>query len=109
VSGTDPGEAWLTLFAPVQAEATAWLAKYRARMAGEGDRAAAMNAVNPQYTLRNWVAEAAIRAVEDQADAGPLDRILRLVQNPYHDHPGEEAFNQPPAPEYTGLCVSCSS
>ena len=29
-------EAWLVLFGPVQAEAAAWLAKYRARMAGEG-------------------------------------------------------------------------
>ena len=105
----NPGEAWLTLFAPVQAEATAWLAKYRARMAGEGDRAAAMNAVNPKYVLRNWVAEVAIRGVEDQNDAGPLDRILRLVQSPYDAHPGEEAFSQPPAPEFGGLCVSCSS
>ena len=105
----DPGEAWLTLFAPVQAEATAWLVKYRARMAGEGDRTAAMHAVNPKYVLRNWVAEVAIRAVEDQNDAGPLDRILRLMQSPYDAHPGEEAFSQPPAPEYGGLCVSCSS
>jgi uncharacterized protein YdiU (UPF0061 family) len=105
----DPGEAWLTLFAPVQAEATAWLAKYRGRMAGEGDVAAAMNAVNPKYTLRNWVAEIAIRAVEDKGDPGPLDRILRLVQNPYDEHPGEDAFAQPPAPEYGGLSVSCSS
>ena len=111
---SDPGEAWLTLLAPVQAEATAWLTKYRARMAEEGDRPdavriGAMNAVNPRYVLRNWVAEVAIRGVEDQNDAGPLDRILRLVQSPYEAHPGEEAFAQPPAPEYGGLCVSCSS
>ncbi len=106
---SDPGEAWLTLFAPVQAEATTWLGKYRARMAGEGDRATAMNAVNPRFVLRNWVAEVAIRAVEDEGDIGPLDRILRLMQSPYDAHPGEEAFSQPPAPEYGGLCVSCSS
>jgi len=105
----DPGEAWLTLFAPVQAEATAWLAKYCARMAGEGDRRAVMNAVNPKYVLRNWVAEIAIRAVEDKGDSGPLDRILRLVQRPYDEHPGEDALAQPPAPEYGGLSVSCSS
>jgi uncharacterized protein YdiU (UPF0061 family) len=105
----DPGQAWLTLFAPVQADATAWLGKYRERMAGEGDRAEAMNAVNPKYVLRNWVAEIAIRAVEDQADPGPLDRILRLVQSPYDEHPGKDGFAQPPAPEYCGLSVSCSS
>jgi hypothetical protein len=106
---SNPGEAWLTLFAPVQADAVAWLAKYRARMSGEGDQIAAMNRVNPKYVLRNWVAEVAIRAVEDQNDTGPLDRILRLVQSPYDEHPGEGAFAQPPAPEYGGLCVSCSS
>jgi len=105
----DPGEAWLTLFAPVQAEATAWLARYRARRMGEGDVAAAMNTVNPKYVLRNWVAETAIRAVEDKADSGPLDRILRLVQSPYDEHPDEDALAQPPTPEYGGLSVSCSS
>ncbi len=110
----DPGEAWATLFAPVQAEATAWLAKYRERMASEGDvteamKMGAMNAVNPKYVLRNWVAEIAIRAVEDKADSGPLDRILRLVQSPYDEHPGEDGFAQPPAPKYGDLSVSCSS
>jgi len=105
----NPGEPWLTLFAPVQAEAIAWLAKYQGRMKGAGDVSAAMNAVNPRYTLRNWVAEVAIRAVEDRADSGPLDRILRLVQSPYDEHPGEDGLAQPPAPEYCGLSVSCSS
>jgi uncharacterized protein YdiU (UPF0061 family) len=78
-------------------------------MDGEGDRRAAMDAVNPRYVLRNWVAETAIRAVEDRGDAGPLDRILRLVQAPYAEHPGEEALSEPPAPEFAGLSVSCSS
>ena len=105
----DAGEDWLTLFAPVYAEAASWLARYRARMESEGDRSAAMNAVNPKYVLRNWVAETAIRAVEDQGNAAPLDLILRLMASPYDAHPGAESFAQPPAPEYGGLCVSCSS
>jgi uncharacterized protein YdiU (UPF0061 family) len=105
----DADEAWLTLFAPVQMEAAAWLARYRSRMEGEGDRSAAMNAVNPKYVLRNWVAETAIRAVEDRGDSAPLDLILRLVQSPYEPHPGAGSLDQPPAPEYGGLCVSCSS
>ena len=104
-----PDASWLVLFAPVQAEAEAWLARYRARMEGEGDRGAAMASVNPKYVLRNWVAETAIRAVEDHGDAGPLDQILRLVQNPFEAHAGAESFAGPPAPEYSGLCVSCSS
>jgi uncharacterized protein YdiU (UPF0061 family) len=104
-----PEASWLALFAPVLGEAEAWLSRYRARMQSEGERAAAMEAVNPKYVLRNWVAQIAIRAVEDHGDAGPLDRIMRLVQSPFNDHPGAESFGQPPAQEYAGLCVSCSS
>ena len=106
---SDPGEAWPLLFAAEHLPAVAWLARYRARMEAEGDRSKAMAAVNPKYILRNWVAEVAIRAVEDQNDTAPLDRILRLLQSPYDSHPGDEAFAAPPAPEYGALCVSCSS
>ena len=102
-------ESWLALFGEARSEAPAWLARYRARMDGEGGRTAAMNAVNPKYVLRNWVAETAIRAVEDRGDAGPLDRVLRLVQSPYAEHAGDDAWALPPAPEYCGLSVSCSS
>ena len=78
-------------------------------MEGEGDQSKAMDAVNPKYVLRNWVAETAIRAVEDRDDAGPLGRILTLVQSPFSAHPGDEAFAEPPAPEFGDLSVSCSS
>ena len=99
----DAGEGWLARLGGERAAAADWLARYRARMAGETPPR------NPRYTLRNWVAEVAIRAVEDRGDAGPLDRILRLVQDPCADHPGAEHFAAPPAPEYCGLSVSCSS
>ena len=99
-------EQWLNLFDPVRDEALAWLNRYRARRDGDPK---VMNRVNPKYTLRNWVAETAIRAVEDHDDSGPLDQILRLVQNPYDEHAGYEALAQPPAAEFCGLSVSCSS
>ena len=102
----EPDETWLALFDPVRVEALEWLARYRARRDGEPK---AMNRVNPKYVLRNWVAETAIRAVEDHGDSGPLDRILRLVQSSYDEHPGDEALAMPPAPEFCGLSVSCSS
>ncbi|MGZ5921919.1 MAG: protein adenylyltransferase SelO [Rhizomicrobium sp.] len=106
---TETGEDWLFLFGLARPEALAWRDLYRSRMAGEGDRTAAMNAVNPKYVLRNWVAETAIRAVEDRGDCGPLDRILTLVQSPFDAHAGEDALAEPPAPEFSGLSVSCSS
>lgn len=102
-------DIWLDLFGHAREQASEWRARYRARMAGEGARTQAMNAVNPKYVLRNWVAETAIRAVEDRGDTGPLDRILKLVQSPYDEHAGEGALAMPPAPEYRGLSVSCSS
>ncbi|MBN9544651.1 MAG: YdiU family protein [Alphaproteobacteria bacterium] len=106
---TRTDEDWLFLFGLAREEALAWRETYRTRMDGEGDRRAAMDAVNPKYTLRNWVAETAIRAVEDRGDSGPLDRILKLVQRPYDEHRGEDALSEPPAPEFAGLSVSCSS
>jgi uncharacterized protein YdiU (UPF0061 family) len=103
----DAGEAWLTLFAPVQAEAASWLARYNNRM--EGETRAPMRAANPKYILRNWVAEVAIRAVEDEGDTGPLARIMALLQSPYAEHADAAAFAAPPAGDYCGLSVSCSS
>ncbi len=105
----EPDESWPVLFGPEQAGAMSWAGRYRARVAGESGAKAAMDAVNPKYILRNWVAETAIRAVEDQGDCGPLDRILKLLQSPFDGHLGQDSFAQPPAPEYGGLCVSCSS
>jgi serine/tyrosine/threonine adenylyltransferase len=106
---TETGEDWLFRFGLARPEAMEWRDLYRSRMAAEGDRTEAMHAVNPKYVLRNWVAETAIRAVEDKDDTEPLDRILSLVQNPYADHAGDDALAEPPAPEFSGLSVSCSS
>ena len=107
---TETGEAWLFLFGAGARRSAGMARRYRARMAGEGDRTAAMNAVNPKYVLRNWVAETAIRAVEDQGDsatAGPHpDAWCRA---PMTSMPGEEALAEPPPPEFCGLSVSCSS
>ncbi len=97
-------ESWLALFGAGRDEAAAWLARYRARADG-----AAMDAVNPKYVLRNWVAETAIRAVEDRGDVAALDRILTILQSPYDEHPGGADFAAPPPPELCDLEVSCSS
>ncbi|HVV28531.1 MAG TPA: YdiU family protein [Rhizomicrobium sp.] len=98
---------WLALFGDARGEAQAWLARYRARMAGED--MSGLDRVNPKYVLRNWVAETAIRAVEDHGDITALDRIFRLMQSPFEDHDGDEAFAAPPPPEMSHLEVSCSS
>jgi uncharacterized protein YdiU (UPF0061 family) len=97
---------WLWLFGG-DPDAPAWLARYRART--ESEDLSGLDKVNPRYVLRNWVAETAIRAVEDQGDIAMLDRIFRLVQAPFEKHDGDEAFAAPPPPDMTHLEVSCSS
>ncbi|MCC6918671.1 MAG: YdiU family protein [Alphaproteobacteria bacterium] len=103
--------AWLDLFGATRAEADAWLGSYLARLADEPltDRAARMDAVNPKFVLRNWVAETAIRAVQDRGDVGTLDRIFRAVTQPFGEHPDLDEFAAPPPASMCGLSVSCSS
>ena len=98
---------WLALFGAMQDEARAWLARYRVRTADED--VSGLNRINPKFVLRNWVAETAIRAVEDRGDIAALDRIFKLLQSPFEKHDGDEAFAAPPPPNMCDLEVSCSS
>ncbi len=99
---------WLALFGEKHLdEAKAWLARYRARTQSED--LSGLDRVNPKFVLRNWVAETAIRAVEDNNDIATLDRIFRILQTPYEQHDGDEVFSAPPPPEMGHLEVSCSS
>jgi protein adenylyltransferase len=105
LSGDDA--PWLALFGEANPDAEAWLSRYRVRT--ESEDISGLNRANPKYVLRNWVAETAIRAVEDHGDIATLDRIFRLIQDPFGEHDGDEAFAAPPPPELCGLEVSCSS
>jgi hypothetical protein len=105
LSGGDT--AWLALFGEGNAEAEAWLAHYRSRM--EGEDLSGLDLINPKYVLRNWVAETAIRAVEDRGDIATLDRIFNIVRAPFEKHDGDEAFAAPPPSSMCDLEVSCSS
>jgi uncharacterized protein YdiU (UPF0061 family) len=98
---------WLVLFGQANADAQAWLLRYRLRT--EGEDLSGLDRINPRYVLRNWVAETAIRAVEDRDDVATLDRIFRIVQSPFEKHDGDEAFAAPPPLEMCDLEVSCSS
>src|SRR5665213_167806 len=98
---------WLALFGTANADAEAWLSRYRVRT--ESEDVSGLDRINPRYVLRNWVAETAIRAVEDRGDLATLDRIFRLLQSPFEKHDGDEAFAAPPPPELCNLEVSCSS
>ncbi len=102
----DDGD-WLKLFGDHGGDAKAWLARYRARTKDED--LSGLSRVNPRYVLRNWVAETAIRAVEDKGDIATLDRIFNLVRAPFERQDGGEVFVAPPPPVMCDLEVSCSS
>ncbi|MFH1814772.1 MAG: protein adenylyltransferase SelO [Pseudomonadota bacterium] len=68
----------------------AWLQAWAQRVTagGEADaaRSARMNAANPKYIVRNWLAQRAI----DDADAGDtamIERQLKMMQRPYDEQP----------------------
>jgi uncharacterized protein YdiU (UPF0061 family) len=55
--------------------------------------------LNPLYIPRNHLVERVIRAAEDQGDFAPFHRLLEVLQHPYEEQPGAEAYAQPPRPE----------
>ena len=72
-----------------------WLRRY-CELAARGfrsdeDRRAAMNGVNPNYVLRNYLAQLAIDAAEGD-DFEPVVELLDVLRTPYADIEGRESF-----------------
>ncbi len=90
-----------------------WAARYRARLLLEPDDDAArkqgMNAVNPKYVLRNYLAQQAITAAVERKDYSEIDRLLALVTRPFDEQPEREAYAAPPPDWGRQIVVSCSS
>jgi uncharacterized protein YdiU (UPF0061 family) len=91
---------------------TPWLERWLARMAVEpisdADRRTAMEAVNPKFVLRNWIAQEVIEAAVHR-DTAPFDAVMALLRRPFDEHPGMERYADGPPEGTVEVAVSCSS
>jgi uncharacterized protein YdiU (UPF0061 family) len=90
----------------------AWAAGYRARLRREprsdAERQRAMNLANPKYVLRNYLAQVAIEKAQNK-DYSEIARLLAVLEHPFDEQPGNEAYAALPPDWASHLEVSCSS
>jgi uncharacterized protein YdiU (UPF0061 family) len=95
----------------VSADWSTWLDDLSARVRQDqrdpAERTAAMNAVNPRYVLRNFLAQQAIEAAE-QGDDGEVLALLDLLRRPYDDQPEHAARYDQRRPEWARNKPGCS-
>lgn len=89
-----------------------WAVQYRARLVQENSddatRRQRMNAVNPKYVLRNYLAQVAIERAQ-QKDFSEVSKLLDILQFPFDEQPEHDSYAALP-PDWAGsLEVSCSS
>ena len=94
----------------ITARVAAWLRRYQERVREDGTddatRRTRMNAVNPKYVLRNYLAQLAIDQAE-QGDTALVHELLELLRRPYDEQPDKEAYAQK-RPDWARQRPGCS-
>jgi len=87
-----------------------WFARYLHRLTQtattDDERASGMNAVNPKYVLRNYMAQLAIDKAEND-DPSLIDELYELLRNPYAEQPENENWYAK-RPDWARHKVGCS-
>ncbi|AYM96622.1 YdiU family protein [Acidovorax sp. 1608163] len=88
----------------------AWLLSYSELLALDNQAPAGdlMLKSNPKYVLRNHLGEQAIRAAK-AGDFSELATLQRLLEQPFEEHPGHEAYADFPPDWASSISISCSS
>jgi uncharacterized protein YdiU (UPF0061 family) len=87
-----------------------WLLSYSELLALDNQALAAnlMLKNNPKFVLRNHLGEQAIRAAK-LGDFSELQTLQRLLEHPFDEHPGHDAYAAFPPDWASSIEISCSS
>jgi len=87
-----------------------WLRGYQLRVRQDGRpdsmRRQQMNAVNPKYVLRNYLAQLAIDQAE-QGDFSKVNELLEVLRQPYHEQPNHAQYAEK-RPDWARQRAGCS-
>lgn len=88
----------------------AWLGLFASRHAGIRPELAgqSMLGTNPKFVLRNHLGQQAIEAAM-QKDFSGVATLLKLLETPFEDHPGHDAYAGFPPDWASTIEISCSS